>query len=158
MLLWLGACCEPKPHARLFSTIDLSYDNGWSHTVSIKISGDGAAVIQKGRWKQDVFEGRLSQQALDKLENLYAAMPLERYDSVYADSNAEDLPSYKIVIPDKKPAGIFVYGDVHVPAPLKEMLRYVRGLTDSILLVPIDTVVEFESRKYFFPSVRQKGK
>ncbi|NLR68734.1 hypothetical protein HGH92_30810 [Chitinophaga varians] len=111
VLLLLGVGCGRQSRVRSFSTLDVTYNDGGSITLSIRISNCGEVVAQKGnRIRPVFFRGRLSNHELDKLERLYTAMSIERYDSVYSDPGGEDFASFKIVIPERKPAGIFVYG------------------------------------------------
>lgn len=131
--------------------IDYTFDSGWKDAYSLKISSDGMCIIGNGRWKIKYYIGQLSDKNIKSINSLIDSVPLEQYDSIYHE-NVVDQTSYKLVLINIKKDTIikFVYGRTG-PKLLNDFSNQLRKIKEELKFVERDTVIDFISRKNFFP-------
>lgn len=153
VIFFLG--CESSINTKKFfqttKEIDYTFDSGWKEAYSVKISSNGKCIIGKGRWDMKYYTGQLSERDITKLDSVFKIVPFEQYDSAYYE-DAVDQPSYKIVLigMNKDTITKFVYGRT-APKSLNEFSNQIRLIKESLKLTAKDTLVDFVSRKNFFP-------
>ena len=148
-----GCNSSSKPRNALTSAkeIDYTFDNGWKEAYSIKINSTGRCIVGDGRWDIKYYEGQLSEIDIRSLDSLIQNTSLKQFDSTY-NEDIPDQSSYKIVLVESGKDTItrFVYGR-KAPKMLNDFSNYLRKTKERLSTSSSDTVVNFISRKNFYP-------
>ena len=154
IIFFLLGCNVINNYPDSFKTIeqiDYSFDSGWRETYSIKINSNGNCIIGEGRWSIKYYTGKLTETDMKELDSMVKSIQFKQFDSSYIE-DVVDQSSYKIFLIEKNRDTIvkFVYGRT-APQQLNAFSNRISLLKNTLKLIQKDTVVEFISRKNFYP-------
>lgn len=151
----LFSCNNVTDNKAVFKTvteIDYTFDSGWKEAYSVKITANGKCVIGDGRWDIKYYVGQLSGINIQSLDSLIESIPFKQYDSSYTE-DVVDQSSYKFFIANVNKDTIikFIYGRT-APKLLNDLSNRIRKIKEELSFTEKDTVIDFISRKNFFPA------
>ncbi len=151
MLFSCNSATDNKVSFKKIKEIDYTFDSGWKVAYSIKINSDGMCIVGEGRWTIKYHIGQLSNNDIESLDSFVQTIPFKQYDSVYSE-DAVDQASYKLSLINinKDTVTKFVYGET-APKLLNDFSNRLRLIKEKLKLIESDTVIDFISRKNFFP-------
>lgn len=104
--------------------IDYTFDNGWSHSYSIKIYNDGKAYLKKSTLKTDriYVNNHLN---IAGLKGLVDSLIVAKINAKYEDAHLQDGSSFNALVYDNKGgvSNYYVYGD-KPPELLNKLKHY----------------------------------
>lgn len=142
---------ENKITFKKITEIDYTFDSGWKEVYSIKINADGKCVVGDGRSTMKYYISQLSNFNIRSLDRLIESIPFKQYDSSYYE-DVVDQASYKFVLTNTNKDTLikFVYGRT-APKLLNDLSHQLNLIKEELKLIQKDTLIDFSSRKNFFP-------
>lgn len=121
------SCNKNKEPVRVL--LDYSFDNGWTHSYSIKVYTDGKAYLKKSTLTADSIYVN-NQADINTLNEIISKLKVAKIANKYEDIHTQDAPSFNaIVYYDKSKASkYYVYGNKY-----PELLNEIKGYSNAFL-------------------------